>query len=225
MGLSTFSKFKRAYFVVKRNFKVLEPIDEFLADGWDQILYKGFALTPSDLVVVVGAFRGDSIEAWRRLHDCQVIGVEPVRQFFEKAIHRFENDNKVTIQCYGLGESKQRQNFEISSDATGSFSNSGIGSEIQTVEIQDAKWFMENQIHQQPAIMEINIEGGEYKLLPRILNNVDPSLFPKRILVQFHKFSEEDTLRRDEIKTLLNLNYDLKYDYPWVWECWDLKKS
>jgi hypothetical protein len=46
----------------------------------------------------------------------------------------------------------------------------------------------------------------------------------KNIQVQFHLGVENDRARRDEIhKGFLENGFHLKYNYPFVWECWTIE--
>ena len=46
----------------------------------------------------------------------------------------------------------------------------------------------------------------------------------KNIQVQFHLGVENDRERRDEIhKGFLENGFHLKYNYPFVWECWTIE--
>ena len=74
-----------------------------------------------------------------------------------------------------------------------------------------------------PKLVEMNIEGGEYDCLSKL---IETNLIEKVqiLLVQFHKYSLEDELRKAEIRLALNKTHNCIFEFPWVWERWDLKE-
>lgn len=66
-------------------------------------------------------------------------------------------------------------------------------------------------------LISINIEGGEYDLLERILQT-SPHMM-QSIQVQFHDFVPNAGEKRDRILLLLEKNgYKKGYSFPFVWE-------
>lgn len=224
-GLSAYTKLRRQFLKFARFYRDLTPLEKWLLDGWDSILYKNLEISPEDLVLVVGAFHGDSICHWRAFHQCRVVGVEPINAFFKKAKNRFQHDEKVKIFNFGLGNQKCEKSFSLQSDATGAFLEHNNVTEKQTVQIEDARWFFNYFLKEKPKVMEINIEGGEYELVPRLLESVAPGLLPDTLLIQMHKISDSDFENRNTLQVVLEANYVKKFDYPWVWERWDLRTS
>lgn len=222
--LSLFTKFRRLALKFKGLVAELNPLQQYLVDGWDAVLYRSHLLDSESLVVVVGAYEGESVGKWRELFDSRVIGLEPVRSYAAAASRRFQSDKKVEILNFGLGSSHREVDFKIDSDATGLFIKSSPGNMMEKVQIQDVNWFLNEYLQARPDIMEINIEGGEYELLERLLNSRSTNLFPKVLLVQFHMYSESDLINRQKIRSLLTSNYSTKFNYDWVWERWDLNQ-
>ncbi len=74
----------------------------------------------------------------------------------------------------------------------------------------------------QVALLKINIEGGEYDLLERLLETGLVGQF-QHLQVQFHRFVPDAEKRRDFIRTGLAHSHEERWCYPWVWESWTLK--
>jgi len=69
------------------------------------------------------------------------------------------------------------------------------------------------------ALAKINIEGGEYDLLPAL---IAAGILPRidRLQVQFHLFSPDLIAKRDAIRAELAKTHTCSWDYPFVWEEW-----
>lgn len=71
-------------------------------------------------------------------------------------------------------------------------------------------------------LMKINIEGGEYPLLERMIEkNMQPDV--RLFLIQFHEWLPGAYYRRWKIRSKLRKTHRLKWDYHFVWECWERK--
>ena len=69
------------------------------------------------------------------------------------------------------------------------------------------------------ALMKINIEGGEYDLLDRMIEtglveSID------NLQVQFHNFTVDAKRRMERIQEALQRTHTLNYQYRFVWENW-----
>lgn len=71
-------------------------------------------------------------------------------------------------------------------------------------------------------LMKINIEGGEYPLLERM---IEKDMLPdvRLFLIQFHEWLPGAYYRRWKIRSKLRKTHRLKWDYNFVWECWERK--
>ena len=72
------------------------------------------------------------------------------------------------------------------------------------------------------AVIKMNIEGGEYDLLPAMID----SGFMQHVdtlMVQFHKYGPDDVARRDAIRAGLSRTHVCEWVYPFVWEQWARK--
>ena len=74
---------------------------------------------------------------------------------------------------------------------------------------------------EQIDLIKINIEGGEYELLPAILKSgfIDRI---KYIQVQFHNFITGADNKREQIRHELEKTHSEMWNYDFVWESWEL---
>jgi hypothetical protein len=71
-------------------------------------------------------------------------------------------------------------------------------------------------------LLKINIEGGEYEVLPRLISTgvikgVD------NLQLQFHKLGPESESQMTAIQLQLSMTHELTWRYRWVWENWKRK--
>jgi hypothetical protein len=69
--------------------------------------------------------------------------------------------------------------------------------------------------------LKLNIEGAEYDVLDRLATaGVLPRI--RSLVIQFHRVVPESDRRRDMIQAKLAQTHHLVFDYPFVWERWEL---
>jgi len=68
-------------------------------------------------------------------------------------------------------------------------------------------------------LIKINIEGGEYELLEKmIISNLIKRF--DNIQIQFHRFIANAFTKRRLIQKGLSKTHYLTYNYPFIWENW-----
>jgi hypothetical protein len=96
------------------------------------------------------------------------------------------------------------------------------GSTTTDIQITDVKEWFSALALPMVDVIAINCEGGEYEILPRILELGLATRFVN-ILVQFHLLGESAHAKRDEIRNQLRQTHDEVFSYPFVWELWRLR--
>lgn len=121
---------------------------------------------------------------------------------------------------YGILDKTETKKISLDKNGSSIYKNGKNNLEIKVIDILE--WWEKENI-QKIDLIKINIEGGEYSLLKRM---IDTGLVKKceNIQVQFHKFIPNAIELRTEIRTLLSKTHTLTYDYPFVWENWQIKK-
>jgi hypothetical protein len=69
-------------------------------------------------------------------------------------------------------------------------------------------------------LLKINIEGGEFELLERLLAAGQADRL-RYLQIQFHPGPPAAESRREAIRDGLARTHRLMWDYPWIWESWE----
>jgi FkbM family methyltransferase len=195
----------------------LSSFSQYLVNGYDALLYWDLPLDASDAVLVIGAYHGDGVSEYLKRYNCRVIACEPVSFFFNELENRLGNDSRVECFEIALGSTNELITIPLEADASGIFANS---KERIVVEKLDILYFLDHH-KLNPTVIEINIEGGEYELLQRLVRTPQISKVDT-LLVQFHKNFPGYELERAKIRSALAETHVEVFNFEYVWERWDL---
>ena len=95
--------------------------------------------------------------------------------------------------------------------------------EMTGAQLRDAAEMFEELELDHIDLLELNIEGSEYEVLPRLVETGWISRIDT-ILVQFHEWLPRAHRRRRSIQRVLRETHTQLWDYPWVWEAWRRKE-
>ena len=180
-------------------------------------------LNDSSLILDIGGYLGDfTTEVFAR-YNCLIKVFEPIPTFADVMKKRFAKNNKIEVLSIGLGNQNKVEKIILDGDAS-TLHKKKKNKEETSVEIVDVvDWFNENNI-QSVSLMSINIEGGEFPLLNRLIESGYIEKI-KNIQVQFHDIYQEDAEEQMiKIQNELTKTHELTYQYKFVWENWKLKK-
>lgn len=184
-------------------------LDENSQAIWQQLNLESrryeYELSKDDLVVDVGAYRGEwSTQIYSRF-GCDIIMIEPgpwIDGFpIGELINKAASDHDGFVSFGGA--------YYYSSEFEGG---------DQKYPCFDIKSFMEE--HDEIALMKINIEGGEYAVMKRIIEfNLQARV--KNFQIQFHTIVDQPyELWYEEIMQILSHTHYPTYRYPYCWENW-----
>lgn len=161
-------------------------------------------LKPEDVVIDLGAYRGEWAREIRARYGCCVICVEPTDSIdgweceaIKKAAWIFDGKLRFGGAFYYTSA------FE---DQTHEFECFDINSLLSRFD--------------EIALLKINIEGAEYDLLTHIIDN---GLIARieRIQVQFHLTEgQESEAHYDLVVDSLRATHTVEWRYPFCWESW-----
>ena len=197
-------------------YEYISPNDKFNLEGHNEKLFAGHLLDSNSTVVVLGGYTGNSVNEWSTRYNARVITYEPVPHYYEGLKKRFATRNDISIFDYAAGGSEKDIEIGFDSENSGEFSPSTNKMFVKMIDI--AEHLNQLGIHEIDLI-EINIEGGEYDVLERLLRKKH-SLRVKNLLIQFHNLLPEHPLERESYRSLLRQNYTQEWNYEWVWEFW-----
>jgi FkbM family methyltransferase len=190
---------------------------EWYALDGDRTLRVVYPLDANAVVVDAGGYHGDWAAEIVARYACPVEVFEPVDSFVELLERRFAANPLVTIHPFGLGARDETIELHVERGASSAVMRP-FGSVPERGELRDAvAWLAASP----PVdLMKVNIEGGEYDLLERLLEEG----LMKRIRflqVQFHDGLPDAEPRMRRIQAQLERTHTLSWRYEWVWESWE----
>ena len=187
-------------------------------NGEDSLRFN-YPLTSESTVFDIGGYRGYFVRGIVARYDPHVYVFEPVQEFFEQLVKEFGANPKVEICDYGLSNVDSISRMVLADEGSTIY----MTGEMQTtVRLRDIQTVVQELGINRIDLIKINIEGGEYKLLRRMLETGFVSIC-QDIQVQFHRFYPNSQKIRSEIRSALQETHFITYDYPFVWENWRKK--
>jgi len=207
--------------IVKDPFSV--SVKQWKRDRGESTLRLDYPLNAHSTVVDVGGFHGDFAHAITERFGCQVLLFEPMPAFAQQCHERFGLNPRVSVFDYGLGERDEELSMTVSSDAS-SFVREPQPNGTVVAQLRDVAAVWKELDLSHVDLMKINIEGGEYPLLRRmlesgLLENVG------HLQVQFHDFVDNAEQQRNELRRQLADTHDETWCYTFVWENWSRSKA
>ena len=198
--------------------EALSPIEQFASNGYNRYLYQGLRIEQNELVIVLGGYLGASISEWRNRFDSHVISFEPIPEYAKQLSLDFRSDGKVLIKEFAASSHDGFIDLGIDGETTGKYSNSQTKLRVAAKDISK----IVGEAGETLKVLEMNIEGGEYDNLERLIHTRLMLKVPT-LLVQFHRYSVNEELRRAQIRSELEKTHFCVFEFPWVWERWDRK--
>jgi FkbM family methyltransferase len=172
-------------------------------------------LNENSVVFDVGGYIGVFSDKIIKKYNPYVYIFEPVEEYVDILKSKYKDNNKVVVVPKGLSDTTGVGRIQVMGEESSAFINNGTSEEISYIDIYD--FYIQHMNNKDIDLISINIEGGEYPLIERI---VDTGLIDKMkfIQVQFHQVIQEASLKRaDLVKIILN-THKYVYSFPFVWE-------
>ena len=193
--------------------------DEWFLDRGNETLSVQHELDEHSLVFEVGAYKGLWASWIIQRYNPTMYLFEPVPEFCHVLRQRFADNRKVTVFPFGLGPQTVATTICVADDASSIHTATSAGEPVRLVDIAS---FVAEQGIEKIDLIQINIEGGEYELLTRMIDtNVVARC--RTIQVQFHRNIPDHQTYRQRLRTRLSSTHRLLYDYPFVWEAWQIR--
>jgi FkbM family methyltransferase len=187
-----------------------------MAAGGGAAFRYDYQLKAGATILDLGGYQGEWTREMIERFGCRAYVFEPVRQYLDLLSCLFVDTPSVVVCPFGLGARTRTENIGLLDDSSSIFAD---GRAQERVLIRDvAEWWQEAQPGH-VAVAKINIEGGEYEVLPRL---IDSGLIEEidEVQVQFHDVVPNAKKRMNEILADLALSHEPTYRYPFVWENW-----
>tara|TARA_R110002096_G_scaffold194020_2_gene376107 strand:- start:1668 stop:2360 length:693 start_codon:yes stop_codon:yes gene_type:complete len=192
---------------------------QWRADKMEKTRMQFSGIHAGSVVFDMGGFQGNWAADIHERYGADVHIFEPHPAFAQKIRQRFEGNSAIRTYDLALGSTQSTLTLSDDGDASSSFRE---GKNAVTGRIEPVAQFFEHADIPRIDLMKINIEGGEYDLLPAL---AAAGIMPRIgiIQVQFHLFSAADIERRDTIRTMLEKTHTCDWSYDFVWEQWSLR--
>lgn len=194
-------------------------VQRFFSDYGDTTVRLNYDLNENSIVFDLGFYMGDFTEKIINKYDCFVYGYEPIQKYYDASLHKFQNNPKIKIFNYGLGNCTETVKIIDSADSSSIYQE--VLDDFEVVNIIDIGNEISNLKIKKIDLMKINIEGSEYTLLDRMIKSGIIGIIDN-LQIQFHK-EHETEITRDYIQSHLKNTHNLTYNYTYVWENWKLK--
>lgn len=190
-------------------------------DKGDKTLRLDYDLNESSIVLDVGGYEGDFAAEIYERYGSTVHIFEPVPSFHARCVSRFADNPKVISHCFGLSD--KAGSFPISVSANGSsFVNHSNEHETLAAELRSIVDTLAELNLQRIDLLKINIEGGEYEILPACIDAKWMQRI-RNIQVQFHNFVENADVKRNAIRSSLSETHNEDWCYEYIWEGWSIR--
>ena len=181
-----------------------------------------FDVDAAATVVDVGAWRVDFSLQMSERYQCTVHAFEPHPPMFAELCSRAAGFEK--IHCHSFGLAGKTRSAELSNLLMGAsvYTQSPSYADVPKVEIslRDVAEVVDALELDRIDVIKINIEGGEFELLDRMIER-DLTRRCRYIIVQFHRWFPRAKKRRARIQAGLEHTHRKLWDYPFIWEKWE----
>ena len=193
----------------------LSDLSLYQLDGGDSSVVAGLESRQTDRILILGGFTGDSVERFSKIPHREIVVVEPIDFYYLSLKQRFRNSTSIKVLNIGVANSTRSEILYSNGQTTSSFDQSGNPEKVSLVDISS----LFDQIGN-VDILEINIEGGEYEVLQRLIEVHRLSTI-RTLVIQFHTIVGGHEELRALIRTSLRLTHKEIFNYHYVWERWD----
>jgi FkbM family methyltransferase len=206
-------------------------------DPWRKIFYDNFkrwkrdqmepvrrrfdGLDANSVVFDVGGFEGNWADEVFNAYGATIHVFEPHPEFASQIEQRFSNNDKVVSHAVALGGAEGTLDLSDDGDASSVFVKQDGAKQGRVAEVGA---YIDTLGVKQIDLMKMNIEGGEYDLLPALIATGQIAKVGT-LQVQFHLYGPEFIEMRQRIVDEIEKTHDPVWSYPFVWEQWQLKTA
>lgn len=197
--------------------------EKWYTDKSEKVLRYEYLLNKDSIVIDVGGYEGDFASELYSRYLSTIFVFEPVKKYVHHLNHRFSSNPSIKVIPKGLGAKNETLKIHVMDEASSynrveTIHKKGVEEDILIMDVVD---FFNNYKIEKVDLIKINIEGGEYDLLDRM---IDMGYIEKckNLQIQFHDFYPDFQKRYDYIKKELSKTHHLTYNYPFVWENWEI---
>ncbi len=186
------------------------------SDGGDEAFRFDYELDDNSVVIDLGGYDGQWASDIYSRYGCTVYIFEPVLEYSEKIAKRFAKNPKIKVFSYALGGTSRTLEIAVSGTSSSVFTEVG-GKPLHKIQVVDASKWLEDAKLDSIDLMKVNIEGGEYELVDRLIA-ADKIRLIKDIQIQFHDVRPDSKAHMNRIQQQLARTHKKTYAYEFIWE-------
>ena len=199
-----------------------QQLKEWRQSGGDSIHRVNYDLSKDSLVFDIGGFKGEWSHTISKKYNCDIYIFEPVKTFFDQIKNKFKDNKKIKVYNLGLYSETKEEFISVAGDSSSHVNQKSGNSE--KIQLQNVVEFLKEKNVSYVDLAKINIEGAEYDLINKLIDNNVITVF-NNLQVQFHNFIPDATSKLLDIRSKLEKTHELTYCYDFVWENWKLKDN
>tara|TARA_B100000900_G_C20586468_1_gene719805 strand:+ start:622 stop:1305 length:684 start_codon:yes stop_codon:yes gene_type:complete len=187
----------------------------------DELLRYEYNLNKNSIVFDLGGYKGDFASKIYNKYKSTIYIFEPIEEYYNLIVKRFLNINNVRIYNFGLSSTDEKVKINLNNDGSSVyFKSESPSSNFKNINLKNIVNFIKKNNVKKIDLMKINIEGGEFEVIPELIKT---NLISRvdNLQVQFHEFIDNSKYKRDEIQKKLRKTHRLTYNYYFVWENWE----
>jgi FkbM family methyltransferase len=196
-----------------------QPSIRWFKDRGDSTHLLNHDLNQDSMVLDVGGYQGSWSEQISLKYNPNIFVFEPVPEFYAAIVDKFKHNPKISVFNFGLSDRNGLSKMTVQGMGSSIYLNS---QNMIGVELRDITGFLiDSNIHHIDLI-KINIEGGEYPLLNKMINDGVIDIC-EGIMIQFHESylaRRQAHALRLEIVRAIETTHTKVFSYPFVWEGW-----
>lgn len=189
---------------------------QWVKDQGDQTLRLEYDINEESIVFDLGGYHGDFTEKIYSKYGSTIYVFEPVQEYYEIIKNKFLDNEKVKVFNFGLSDRNESLTISVSESASSVYCE---GDKTEEIELQSITEFIEKHTIAHIDLFKINIEGGEFAVLPELIKTG----YIKQITnlqIQFHTFIDNAVEKREAIRNTLTQTHNSTYNYYFIWENW-----
>jgi FkbM family methyltransferase len=169
-----------------------------------------YKLDKSSVVLDLGSFDGGFIDGIYNRYKSYIYGFEPVKSFYTTLANKYKTLNKIKMYNIGLAGTTSVETIYVSADS--SSTHKKVSNQQEQVQLIDIREFLQDNEITSISIIKMNIEGGEYPLLDRMIQT-DIVSKCDNIQIQFHLNEIDDIKKMQNIRKCLKKTHYLTFQY------------
>jgi len=176
-------------------------------------------LGPQSTVFDIGGYAGGWTDAIHSRYGCTIHVFEPHPTFAAELMEKYSGYANIHVHAFALGSECGILRLSDAGDASSALS--GVSGSL-IGEVVAVSKFMADFQPRSIDLAKINIEGGEYDLLPALVRADQLGRFAL-LQIQFHMFNKGHIIEREAIHDQLSKSHHCDWSYDFVWEQWSRK--